>query len=163
MKKGQSLIELLFAIAFAGITILVLFTGFVTSREGKAQESQRLLAIPLLRETQEAVRVVREKNWNTFAVNGTYHPVIVSNTWSLVSGTETINTFTRSISISDVSPFDPSTKKVIATVSWTTPYSSSVSSTTYISRYLGNATWVQTTEVDFNAGTKTDVAVANTA
>lgn len=174
MRNGQSLIELLFAITFAGITIPVLFTGFVTSREGKAQESQRLLAIPRLREAQETIRVVREKDWNTFAVNGTYHPVINGNTWSLVLGLENIGGFTRSIVITDIQrdsngvivesggAIDPSTKKVVASVSWSSPYASSVSSTTYVGRYLNNAKWVQTTESDFNVGTKTGVTVTNT-
>lgn len=155
------MIELLLVIAFAGIVIPALFTGFISSRDGKAQTSQRLLAVPLLLEAQEAVRIVREKDWNNFSVNGTYHPVISANTFSLAQGVENVNGFTRSIVISDVAPFDPSIKKVSSSVSWTTPYTSSVSSVVYLSRYLNNAAWVQTTESDFNAGIKIGVTVTN--
>lgn len=161
--RGQSLIELLMAIAFAGVVIPALFTGFVTSREGKAQTLQRLQASPLLRELVEAVRVVREKDWNTFAVNGTYHPVISGSTWSLAAGSETINGFTRSITINDMSIPDPSIKKITVAVSWPTPYTSSLTSTMYLSRHLQNTTFVQTLENDFNAGTKTGVIVTNTS
>jgi len=162
-EKGQSLVELLVAIAFAAILLPALLTGFVSSREGKAQQNQRLLAMPLLREAQDATRVVREKNWSTFAVNGTFYPVISGNTWALAAGTETVNGFIRSIVISDVSPLDPSTKKVVATVSWSTPRTSMVSSTTYLTRYSGNTTFVQTTTTDFNGGVKNGTTVTSTS
>ncbi|QQG40540.1 MAG: hypothetical protein HYV37_03145 [Candidatus Levyibacteriota bacterium] len=159
--KGQSLVELLLAIAFAGIIIPVLFTGFLTSRDGKAQEAKRLLAIPLLKEAQEAARMVREKDWNTFSVNGTYHPVVSGNTWSFIAGTESINDFNRNLVVSDGA--DSSIKKVVATVSWSTPRASSVASTMYLSRYINNSVYIHTTANDFNAGTKTGVTVTNTS
>ncbi len=162
-QKGQSLVELLVAIAFAAILLPALLTGFVSSREGKAQQNQRLLAVPLVKEAQDAVRIVREKSWTTFAVNGTFHPVISGNTWTLVAGNETINGFTRSIAISDVSPVDSSKKKVVVSVWWNTPRVATASATTYFTRYSGNTTFVQTTQEDFNAGTKSGTSVVATA
>lgn len=155
--------------------IPVIFNGFLTSRDGKAQETRRVLAIPLLKEAQEATRVAREANWNNFSVNGTYHPVVSGVTFALSPGAETINDFTRSIVIEDTyrdtngkivssgGTIDPSTKKVTMSVSWSTPHASSVATTTYLSRYINNAIYTQTTQADFNAGTKTGVTVTNTS
>ena len=173
--KGQSIIELLLVIGLTAIILPAILTGLVASRSGKVQQNLRLEAVALLKETQEAVRNVREKDWNTFAVNGTFHPEIaVDNSWSLAANAETINSFTRSVVISDVNrdasgaivltggTLDPSTKRVVTTVSWTTPSASSVTSTSYIAR-LDNITYTETLEAEFNNGTKTGITVTNTA
>src|SRR3990167_3628807 len=60
-SSGQSLVEILIAIGLTGILLPALLTGLVSSREGKAQEGQRLQATALLRESEEAIRSVREK------------------------------------------------------------------------------------------------------
>jgi len=174
--KGQSLIELLLVIGLTAIILPAILTGLVASRSGKVQQNLRLDAVTLLKEAQEAVRNVREKDWNTFAVNGTFHPEIaVNNSWSLIANPETVNGFTRQVVISDVNrdpitgaivltggTLDPSTKKVVTTVSWSTPTPSSVTSTTYIAR-LDNITYTETLKAQFDAGTKTGVAVTNTS
>ncbi len=172
-SNGQSLVELLVAIAFAAILLPAILTGFISSRDGKAQQNQRLLAVPLLKEAQEATRAVRDKGWSGFAVNGTYHPTIISEAWSLAPSLETVKGYTRKIIVSDVyrdndgaivttgGSIDPSTKKVVTTVSWDSPHASLVSSTMYLTRHLNNAAQTQTTQTDFNAGTKTGVTVTN--
>lgn len=172
--KGQSIIEFIIAMALAAILLPGLITGLVASREGKAQQGQRLEASVLLKEAQEAARVIRENSWSTFSVNGTYQPVVSGNTWSLSSGSQVINGYNRSIIISDVyrdasgtivatgGIADPSTKKVVSNVSWNTPFSSSVTSTMYLSRILRNNTFLQMTESDFNTGTMSATVVTNT-
>lgn len=181
MKKfksslGQSLVELLVAIAIAMLILPALATGLVASRSARPQTEQRLSAIALLREGQEAVRSVREKGWTAFANNGTFHPVASSNTWSLVEGEEAVDSYTRQIEISDVYRsntsgniisdtngwIDPSTKKVVVSVSWDKPLPSTVSSQAYLTRF-GNLTFTQTTESELNQGTKNGVVVTNTA
>lgn len=174
-QSGQSLIELLLAIGLMAIILPALLTGFISSREGKAQEGQRLGATALLREAEEAVRSVREKDWNTFALNGTFHPVVSGSAWSLASSSESVNGYQRQIIISDAQRdpnnfnivfsggvTDPSTKKITVSVSWNTPSFSSVDSTTYYQRYLGNRQYFQTTQVDFNTGTGTNTTVVAT-
>jgi len=172
-KKGQSIIELILAIGLASVFLPALLMGLVSSREGYAQQNQRLDATHLLREAEEAVRVVRENSWSQIANNGTYHPVISGNTWSLASNAESVSGFTRSIVISDVyrdasgsisssGNIDPSTKKTVVTVSWSGPILSSVSSTAYLTRHLKNAAFIDTSEVNFNAGTLTNAAVTTT-
>ena len=326
-KSGQSLIEILIAMALVTILLPAILTGLVASREGKAQEDQRLTATALLRESEEVVRSVREKGWEHITSPGIYHPgteyrisicpfsgcsvsppippftsytgqadnsgnlnavfspttnqaafevwitrtpgslcsglgcfavgkidsisfsgltdginytisvcsqqncisgqnysqfngqstsgvldatfayapsftgaavfevwiqqppppgcsglacfgftfaninaltisgLDSSQVWSLAPGAETISGFTRQIEISNVNRDssgnvvpsggnpDPSTKRIVATVSWTTPVASSVESTFYLSRHLENTTWVQTSDIHFNAGT----------
>src|SRR3989338_6675627 len=170
---GQSLIELLVTIGLASILLPALLTGLLASREGRAQQEQRLIAMSLLKEGEEVARSVREKDWNEFSLNGTYHPVVSGTSWSLAIGAETIMGYTRQILVEDVnrdsggsivasggSP-DPSTKKVTVSVLWGTPIPSRVSSVLYLTRYK-SVNYKETTESDFNAGTKTGVVVTNT-
>lgn len=75
LNSGQSLVEVLVAIALASIILPALLTGIVASREGKSQTKQRLEAAALLREAEEATRSIREKGWSNLT-NGTFHPTI---------------------------------------------------------------------------------------
>ncbi len=173
---GQSLIEFLVAVAIMAILLPAMIIGLLATREGKPQERQRLLATALLEQTQESIRSVRESNWITFAVDGTFHPVATASGWIFASGSATLsNGFTQSITISDVyrtasgsgaitttgGTLDPSTKLVKSVISWTQPYTGSVSATEYFTRYLGTASWVQTSLADFNAGTNSGTVVTN--
>jgi type II secretory pathway pseudopilin PulG len=174
LQRGQLIVELLVAIGIAAIFLPALLTSLVASREGKAQQQQRLIAVNILKETQDAVRVVRENGWSTFAVNGTYHPLIDSGTWTLASGSATNDGFTTEVVLSDVfrdsdgaivlsgGTLDPSTKRIDTTISWTLPYVSDVHATMYLTRFLDNASYTETTQTQFNAGTKTGVVVRAT-
>lgn len=172
-QKSQSLIELLVVIGISSILLPALFMGLVASREGKAQQAQRLNAVSFLKETEEIVRNIREKGWATFAVNGTFHPVISDSSWILAPNAETINDFTRQIIISDVfrdangtivssgGNVDPSTKKVTIAISWNLPNQAVLQSDMYLTRYLDNLSWTQTTEADFDLGTKIGTTVSD--
>ncbi|MBI2034422.1 MAG: type II secretion system protein [Candidatus Levybacteria bacterium] len=173
-QRGQSLIEILVVMGLAAVLLPAIITGLVATREGKAQEKQRIAAVALLQEAQEALRDIRDSGWSNMANNGTFHPAVSGSSWILSADQETIGLFTRKIVLSDVyrnisgaivssgGMLDPSTKKVDITVSWLLPYSSSVVSTTYITRH-DNVSYTETTETEFNAGTKTGVAVTNTS
>jgi hypothetical protein len=174
-NKGQSIVELIVALGVAAIFLPGLATGLVASQSGKVQQQQRADALALMREGTEAVRMVREKGWSTFASDGTYHPVLTNGVWSLQSGSESIRGFTRQIAISDVyrdsagnisqlgGSLDPSTKKVVTTVSWGLPYLSSASSTSYLTRWLWNQSYTETTQPTFTTGTQDGVAVVATS
>ena len=172
IKKGQSLVELLLVIGLSALLLPALLTGLTSSREGKAQQNQRIQATSLLRETYEAVRSIRNRDWSNIVINGTYHPVISGTMWASASGSITTNGFTRSYSISDINrdsngaivptptgTVDPSTKKIDVVVSWNQPYVSSVTSTFYLTRWRENLHYTETTQTQFNAGTKTGSAV----
>lgn len=164
-QRGQTLVEMLVVIGLSAIMLPALATAMVASREGRAQESERMQAAALLNEADEAVRSIREKGWTNIAVNGTYSPTVTGSVWSLAAGPETVGSFTRSIVIADVQrdssggivasggTVDSSTKKVVTTVSWTTPIASSLTNESYYSRHLNNNAWTHTSQADFS-GTK---------
>ncbi|MBI2641881.1 type II secretion system protein [Candidatus Roizmanbacteria bacterium] len=175
MKSGQSLIEILLVVGLSAILLPALLTGLVTSRSGRAQYTQRLQAINLLKDGAEATRTIRDGGWTTFAdyAYGIFHPETTSQSnWILVSGPETTSEgFTRQIEVSEVrrdargaivvtgGNVDPSTRKVVVRVSWLLPYSSSITSAFYLTRYWDNASYTETTQTQFNAGTKSGVTV----
>ncbi|MBP9819293.1 hypothetical protein KBC79_00995 [Candidatus Woesebacteria bacterium] len=173
LQNGQLLIELLVAIGVGALIIPALLSGFIISRQGKAQQEQRLEAALLAREAVEAVRAVRSQGWQYIATNGEYHPVVQGSTWVFVSGPETIGTLTRTITISDVyrdgsgaivstgGELDPSTKAINVTVDWSTPSVSSLTEEFFLSRFGDNATINQTTQVEFDTGTLTDTVTTN--
>jgi type II secretory pathway pseudopilin PulG len=164
IQRGSYLIELLITIGLAAVLLPALLVGFTASRGGRAQMEQRQKAIALAKEGSEIARVVREKDWETFGINGTYHPTILGSNWKFTAGPETTSAgFVRSITLSDVyrdtngyitttgGSIDPSTKKITTTVSWTTPKAGSVTTTTYLTR-TANQTYTETTTADFQAG-----------
>ncbi|MDZ4228479.1 MAG: hypothetical protein U1E54_04515, partial [Candidatus Levybacteria bacterium] len=175
MQAGQSLVEIILAIGLSAIILPALLVGLVSSREGRAQQSQRTQATYLLNETVDAVRSVREKGWTSFAVNGTYHPVVSGSGWSLATGSATVNGFTQSITVGDINRdsngvivssdgiLDPSTKKVDVLITWGQPYLSKIDTTLFITRYLDNNAFVQTTVGDFNLGTKSGTIITDTS
>lgn len=172
--RGQTLIELLLAMGLAALIFPILLAAFMSTREGKPQQEQRLQAVAFLKETEQAVRSVRNNDWSTFAVSGTFHPVLSGSVWTLSSGTTQSNGLTQSVIVSDVSrntsgdivtsggTNDPSTKKVVITISWTVPSPSSITSTTYYTR-SENQTFTHTLDTDFDAGTLDDTQVIDTS
>ncbi|MFA6081701.1 MAG: hypothetical protein WC741_04840 [Patescibacteria group bacterium] len=163
-KKGQSLIELLIIIGLSAFLMPPIFMGYMSSREGKAQQKKRLLATSLMKETQEETRNIREHGWDYLAPTGTYHPVLSGSTLSLVAGPTNINGFTQQVVVGDVyrntsgtivlSPtpglLDPSTKKITTTISWTEPRISSINHATYMTRFRDNIPYTETTKAQFN-------------
>lgn len=174
-QKGQSLVEIILAMGLAALILPALLTGLVSSRQGKAQQAQRTQAVYLLNETVDSVRSVREKGWTGFAVNGTYHPEISSSSWTLATGSAVVNGLTQSVTIGDVfrdangaivtsgGSLDPSSKKVDVLISWGQPYSSSINASLYLTRYLDNNSFTETSVADFDVGTKSGTVVTNTS
>ncbi len=173
-QSGQTLIEVLLAMAVSSLVMPALLTGIVATREGKAQQQQRLQATALMQEAVEATRSVREQNWTTFAVDGTYHPVVVNGLWQLQPNGEVISGFTRSVQVSSAfrnengqlvengGQLDPSTKKTLIIVSWPTPFASEVSTTLIFTRYLDNDALEESSTEEFSGGTTNDTSVTTT-
>ena len=173
-QRGATLIEVLVAIALTGILFPALATALITAHAGRSTTIQQLRATSLLKEGTEAVRSVREKGWTNVATDGTYHPVVSGSAWALSSGTETLGGFTRQIVISTPErnaagalvasggTNDPSTKHVVVTVSWTTPYNGSITSDSYLTRWQNDSLWTQTSQSDFSGGTLTNTCVTTT-
>ncbi len=170
---GQTLIEILIIIALLAMLLPVLIGGLITSREGRPQQLKRALAAQKIRETKEAMRSIREAGWNNISINGTYHVTHDGVSWALSSGSHTENGITTQVVISDVrrdsshtivalgGSIDPSTKKIAITTSWLSPIPTNITSTLYLTRHLDNATYIQTTEEDFNTGSHDGTNVVN--
>lgn len=172
---GQALVELLVTIGLAAILIPAIFTGVIASREGKPQQEQRMGATTLLKETEQAVRSIKDAGWNNIATFSAtpLHPIIAGNKWALIPGSENINSLTRQVVVDNVyrdannnivssgGTLDPSTKKATITISWSLPKSSNASSVMYLTRN-GNSILNQTTKTEFNAGTNNGVLIQDT-
>lgn len=185
-SKGQSLIELLIAMGIVAILMPAFLIGFSATREGRAQQDQRIQAIAYMREAAEAVRIIRDNGWSSIATNGTFcpQPVVGGTTWQLATFPQnsTCDTpasgFTRKIVIADAyrnnttyvidpngsssSTFDDSsTKAVTISVSWNAPIvNSSVSEVLYFTRH-DNLSYLDTTVANFNAGIKNGTTVTD--
>ena len=171
--KGYLLIEMVITVALVALILPILLGGFFASRESGPQQKMRLQATALLKETETAVKAVRDGDWSSITTNGTYYTQVQSNAWQLISGTQTLNGLTQAVAISDVrrddqgrivqsgGVTDPSTKQVTITISWQIPQPSSVVSTLYLAR-TDNLTFTETTKTQLNAGTNTGTAVADT-
>lgn len=171
-QGGQALVELLIAMAIAGIVATAGVEGFVASRESYLRTSQYSEASAILNEQLEALRAIRERSWANIAVNGTYHATVSGSEWVLTSGAETGCDLCRQIVIANTcrdssdavvdcpsGTVDPSTKKITVTISWSTPQPGSVEQTVYLTRHLNNASNTETTYNDFSDGTASTVTI----
>lgn len=151
-SKGVVLVEVLVAFGLASILLPAMLTGFVSATRGREVYEQRIAAMALLREAEEAIRSYRNEAWSNIADLNTsvnYHPSISANKWVLANGLETVNGFTRSIVVSDVireGDVDPSTREFLITVSWPGFFTRSLTSSIYITRY-GNTNITDTKTV----------------
>lgn len=168
-QSGQSLMELMVTIGLAAIIIPALLTGFFAARSGRAQGEQRQIATALAREGQEAARVYREADWTTFAAlsGKTVYAKPQGSTWTLTTTPQALpagySGFSRTITISDVwrdSSFnivaqgagaynDNSTKLVTTTVTWSSPLSTSITASEYLTR-TENLSFTDTSVSDFS-------------
>ena len=173
--KGQALIELI--IGFGLITIVLGSVSILifTARESRQRSADTLIAETINIFQSEALRSIRDEDWNNL-VSGAYHLEEIGNKWSLVSGSNIVNDFTKEIEIGDIcrnpsgvivncssGTLDPSTKTITVKVSWSFFFGGNVEKIFHFSRYLDNTTWVQTTETEFNLGETQGTIVTNNA
>ncbi|HSW47615.1 MAG TPA: hypothetical protein VLG67_00900, partial [Candidatus Saccharimonadales bacterium] len=175
--RGQTLVELILVMGLAALVLPALLTGFVAARNGKPQQQQRVQAISVLKESEAAIKNIRNNSWNTIAstpLDTPYHTEISGSQWSLVSGSfKNSNNITQDIRVNEVrrdsegaivatgGSIDPSTKKIDIHISWQNPYVSSIDSTLYLTR-TKNQTFTQTNLSDFNAGVPTGTDIVAT-
>jgi len=130
------IVELLVAFGLASILLPAIMTGFVSGSSGKVQQQQRLKAVGFLEEGEEAVRSLREADWNNIATNGTYYPKVSGSIWDWGTASDgVIGDFSRKVEITDVVPIDPSSKQITVTVSWNNIIPTDVTSTFILSRW----------------------------
>lgn len=173
-QSGTTLVEVLVATALVGIMMPPLAIALISSYTARPSLTQQISATSLLQEITEAAKSVSENGWTSFAVDGTYHPVVSGSSWTLASGSGTVGNLTDQVVISDVQrgtsdnivssggTDDPSTKLVVASVSWTTPTNSSISTDMYLTRWQNEASWTQASQADFNGDTLNNTVVTGT-
>jgi len=166
-NSGQSLIELILAIAIASIFLVSFILGIIGVREGYKRSSINTDAKILLQKEIEALRSIKETNWNSFATAGTYHVVQSGSSWTIANGTSVDNNLTHGFSVYDVCRFsantpivdcsspgsivDPSVKKIVNSVDYDFLGSKTISQTLYLTR-SNNSFWEQTSKADFDNG-----------
>ncbi|MBI4836248.1 MAG: type II secretion system protein [Candidatus Abawacabacteria bacterium] len=131
--RGFSMLEITIAIAILASTIAGLLTGIIDAQQSTGLIGIKNQALFYTEEGLEAVRNMRDKDWNNL-VDGTHGLVVASGHWTL-SGTADVNgLFTREISIATES----ATKKLItATVAWEfAGKTGSVSLSTYLTNWM---------------------------
>lgn len=172
--KGQMLVEILMVIALSAIILPAILTGFVASRESKPQEVKRIKAAQILKETETAVKNIKDSGWNNIPASGIYHPEVSGTQWTFVSGANTTSDgITQQVTISSVQrdvngnivptggSDDPSTKRADISISWSIPQNGSLTSVLYLTRFTNAANLITNTS-DFNTGTPIGTAVVDT-
>lgn len=136
IQSGIGLIEILIVAAIISLSLASLagLGNFALKIQHRAK--QNTIASFLASEAIEAARAIKDGAWSdlTYWANDTpLHPIKNPNLyqWTLASGSETLNSFTRQIVISPVyrdsafnitpsgGTLDINTKKIIVTITWT--------------------------------------------
>ncbi|MBI4137564.1 prepilin-type N-terminal cleavage/methylation domain-containing protein, partial [Candidatus Roizmanbacteria bacterium] len=173
--NGYSLVEIIISIAVFSVVLFAAIAVFSvaqdTARIGHAKTKANLY----MRDYIEKVKNIRRNDWDSL-INGRY--LFVETTGNLemqstVDG-ETIGNYSVFLDIEDAyrdtdgnildAPglVDPSTKKITVTVSWTGLRPGTISESMYLTRYMDNLAWIQTTQAHFTAGTHTGTTVLAT-
>lgn len=132
IKKGFLTVEVIIAASVITVAVLAVMAVAQKSIALARQSLHSAQASFLLEEGAEAVRIVRDNDWNNISVlstSTTYYPVFSGGTWTLATIATNVGIFTRSVNISDVERDDSTgdigtgtvdlgTKLVTVTVSW---------------------------------------------
>lgn len=134
-EKGFGVVELLAAIVIITVALVSIMEIYSFFMKAGSQNEKRLQAVALAQESIEAVRNIRDHNWNNIgdlSFDSAYYPGQSASpaNWILVSGQQNINGFTRQIVFKRVyrdandnivefgGVEDSGTRKIVATVSW---------------------------------------------
>lgn len=147
-KSGQTVVEVLIALAIFSLLVAVVTTMTTGAYGTNLRISQRENATALVKEGLEAVRSIRDYNWQNL-VDGTYGLSYQNGYWEFSSNQEIIGSYTRKITISSLNRekdycgtlgpggiSDPDIKKVSVSVEW--PIVAGKSTAIVLSSYFSN-------------------------
>ncbi|MEX2043325.1 MAG: prepilin-type N-terminal cleavage/methylation domain-containing protein [Patescibacteria group bacterium] len=144
-SRGFTLVEAVVAISIFVIGIVGTIQIVLVARSTSDQGASLVTVNGHLKEGMDAVRTIRDADWDAIATDGTYGLSSQPGTvppWALQTGSETLGTFTRQVTIASVrrsdtdgngqlsagdqicqgetcgSFDDPDTRKVTVTVTW---------------------------------------------
>ena len=129
--NGFSLLEVILAVLLFGLVATGLIGSFIYSQQNISANSHRSKALFLAQEGLEAVRNIRDNNYNNL-IDGTYGLSIQNNQWAFTSQPDQNDIFTRSIIISQV---EPDIKQITTRIAW---FDTTTELTAYLSNWRGN-------------------------
>ncbi|MBI2463621.1 prepilin-type N-terminal cleavage/methylation domain-containing protein [Candidatus Peregrinibacteria bacterium] len=175
-NHGFSLIEVLLAITLFTAFTAGVFALALDTLQRDSSDKLKNEALSYAEEGLEAARNIRDKNF-LLLTNGDHGLQFLNDNWIFIAAPEIINDFyERTIFIEDVyrdsngniadnGSYDPETKKIKSEIVWYEKgfIPKSVSLSSYFTDWTGDD-WIQTTCVEFNAGTfentETEITVA---
>lgn len=113
-KPGFSIVEAMLSTGLFVMIVSALVGSYLYGQEATQLAGNRARAVFLAEEGIEAVRNIRDANFNNL-VDGTYGLTISGNQWVLSGASDTTQQFTRNIVVSSI---DAKRKSVTANVSW---------------------------------------------
>lgn len=133
-NKGFMTVEILVAVSIITVSILAAMAVAQKSVYVSRQAFHTAQAGFLLEEGAEAMRIIRDNNWtniSSLTVGADYYLVFSGGTWILSAIPNTVDIFTRAVSVSNVNrddttkdivssggTLDDGTKLITVTVSW---------------------------------------------
>ena len=177
-RRGQSLIEVLIGLTIGALIIGGVSAGLVSSLRSNTQTKQDIIATEIAQKTMDNVRVLAESSWNTIynlspkgAGNNHYiysegatfvvGPLTELNRAKIEANVESI-IYTPSFTVDNVlrdsngaiidsgTNYDPSTQKIIISVSWKTIGTNE--RTISIASYITRTKNISTLFTDWSAG-----------
>ncbi|MEI6228438.1 MAG: prepilin-type N-terminal cleavage/methylation domain-containing protein [Candidatus Saccharibacteria bacterium] len=115
-QSGMSLVEVLLAVAIFAVISTGLIGGIIYGQESTAVAGARERAVKIAEEGIEAVKNIRDSNFNAFPADGTYGLTNGTGYWGFNGASDTTDIFTRSVVLSTV---DSRTRDVTVNVTWT--------------------------------------------
>lgn len=113
--RGFSLIEMVLAIALAGIFLTASAGGLIYGLRSAKDAGRKIQAMYLADEGLAALQNLRDEQF-TNLVDGTWGLAVSGGQWALSGTSDSVGDFQRSLIISSV---DAATKQITSTVSWT--------------------------------------------
>ncbi|MCX7779084.1 MAG: type II secretion system GspH family protein [Patescibacteria group bacterium] len=170
MKRSFSLIELMVALGVFVLVASAIIFLVIGSQQWQKVSQERAVAIQLAQEAMEAVRSIRDRDWNELKTDSrcseqnlrtrTYGLKIVNNAWTLstleIDKKVTLNNkeYTRLIKVDCVFEngiANPDKKKITVEVSWGVLPGRSISLVSYLTNWR-SADFATKTKGDFEAG-----------
>lgn len=169
MHRGQSLIEILFALALAMIAIGTIAYLLLGTQTASLQLAEYAEGAALATEGLAAVRSISQESFDNLS-EGTHGLTLVDGVWQLSGNEDSLGQYTRQLTLTALDA-DNEIFEVTSLVSWpaTQNRDASVSYSTFISNWRqrkGNATFLSfdTTALTYTNGGQTidGVSVSNT-
>lgn len=175
-EQGSLLIEAMLSIAVFFIIATATIGVFLHVTESSKQSVEYVAATGLLQEGIEAVRSIRNREYSEL-VNGSHGLQTASGYYEFSGTSETIGSFTRTITVEDVyrnsgltgdidtsGTLDSSTKKITVNVYWNTLASKTqnINAVFYVYNF-STSSWTQTATSDFSIGSQNSAAITATS